>query len=265
MNDDRNAAADAFDGGPAAGRGCGRAEEFVTYLYGESGPEESKAFRLHLNECAVCRGELAALGGVREGLGVWRAEALGSIPSLDISGAFAPAAAAATRAPERKRSAAAAFREFFSLAPLWLRAGAFAAAAAFCALAALTFARAEVGWGADGPAFRAVAPERGVAAPPAPPAVAAKTEGLYTEEQLRAAVAREVAEATTKLRAPLEEEKAGRVVNAGAERGRTRPQAAGPDRGRRRAPRPGAGRDETLLADDNLPRLSDLLGGGYED
>ncbi|HEX8722630.1 MAG TPA: zf-HC2 domain-containing protein, partial [Pyrinomonadaceae bacterium] len=68
--------------GAAAARGCDRAEEFVTYLYGEAEPAEARAFRRHLEACAVCRDELAALGVVREGLGLWRAEALGTVPSL---------------------------------------------------------------------------------------------------------------------------------------------------------------------------------------
>src|SRR5688500_1571585 len=101
-------------GATAAPRRCERAAEFVTYLYGEATPAESKVFRHHLEACAVCREELAARGGVREAVGVWRAEALGSVPSLDISHALAPSFAVG-RTPERRRSAAAAFREFFSL------------------------------------------------------------------------------------------------------------------------------------------------------
>ncbi|HEX8685394.1 MAG TPA: zf-HC2 domain-containing protein, partial [Pyrinomonadaceae bacterium] len=61
MTENRNAA----DFAGAAPRGCERADEFVTYLYGEATPEEAKAFRPHLEACAVCRDELAALGGVR--------------------------------------------------------------------------------------------------------------------------------------------------------------------------------------------------------
>src|SRR5215213_90455 len=135
MSENRNDAGT----GPATPRGCERAEEFVTYFYGEATPEESRVFRRHLEACAVCRDELAALGGVREAFGVWRAEALSSLPSLDFGEALAPAAVSRP-AVERKRSASAALREFFSLAPLWLRAGAFAATLALCALSALTLA-----------------------------------------------------------------------------------------------------------------------------
>src|SRR5687767_885256 len=135
MSENRNAG-DAGSGAVTP-RGCERAEEFVTYFYGEATPEEAGVFRRHLEACAVCRDELAALGGVREAFGVWRAEALRSLPSLDLREALAPAVNYG-QPTERKRSAAAALREFFSLAPLWLRAGAFAATLALCALSALT-------------------------------------------------------------------------------------------------------------------------------
>src|SRR5215207_5887429 len=130
-------------------RGCGRDEELVAFLYGEATKEEAGLFRKHLGACAVCREELAAFGGVRDGLGAWRAEALGSVPALNILEAFAPAGGVRP-AVSRRRSARAALREFFSLSPLWLRAGAFAATLAVCALAALTLARAEIRWGSDG-------------------------------------------------------------------------------------------------------------------
>ena len=189
MSEDRKAA-DA-----ANARGCERAEEFVTYLYGEGTLEESEIFRQHLEACAVCREEFAALGAVREVFGVWRAEALGSLPSLDISETLAPAVAT-RQTTERKRSASVALREFFSLAPLWLRAGAFAATLTLCALSALTLARADVSWDANGLAFRTgkgaeVVKEQTPA--PAP-------ENVYTAEQLDAIVAQRVAEATAQLK-----------------------------------------------------------------
>ncbi|MDQ3917956.1 MAG: zf-HC2 domain-containing protein, partial [Acidobacteriota bacterium] len=86
--------------------GCGRGEELVAYLYGEAAPDEAEAFGRHLNDCAACREELAAFGGVREAVGAWRAEALGTVPPLNVERALAPA--------PRKRSARAALGEFFS-------------------------------------------------------------------------------------------------------------------------------------------------------
>ena len=249
MSENRN---DANAGsGAATPRGCERAEDFVTHLYGEATPEESKSFRLHLEACHVCREELSALGGVREGLGVWRAEAVSSLPPLDISRAFS-APAASTRATGRTRSASAAFaalREFFSLSPLWLRAGAVAAVVAVCALAALALRTA---------ATERVITERVVTQPaPAPPA-----QNLYTEEQLKAAVEREVAEATARLKEQQREPRPGGVVNVNDRGGKTRPQAAPAATQRRRR---AASREDSLLAEENLPRLSDLLEGSYED
>lgn len=260
MSENRNAA----NAGPGAAtpRGCERAEEFVTYLYGETTPEESRVFRRHLEACAVCREELAALGGVREAVGVWRADALGSLPSLDISEALAPSVVT-RQTTERKRSASAALREFFSLAPLWLRAGAFAATLALCALSALTLARAEVSWDADGLAFRTGAKERVVKEQTPAPA----PQNVYTAEQLDAIVAQRVAEATSQLKKEQPPTPENIIaVSDKSDHNRSQPQSVGtPTNAQRhkRAPRTGTRRDEPLLAEDNLPRLSDLLDGSY--
>ena len=255
MSENSNAA--NAGSGALTPRGCERAEEFVTYLYGEATPEESRVFRRHLEACAVCREELAALGGVRETVGVWRAEALGSIPSLDMSEALAPSVFT-RQATEPKRSASAALREFFSLAPLWLRAGAFAATLVLCALSALTLARAEVRWDADGLAFRTGVKERVVIEPAPAPA-----RNVYTEEQLDAIVAQRVAEATAHFK-EAQQTTQETVVNVTDrdDKPRTPSAPAGVQR-RKRAARPGPRSDEPLLAEDNLPRLSDLLDGSY--
>ena len=261
MNENRNTA--GADSHAASERGCERAEEFVAYLYGEATPGESKAFRQHLYDCAVCREELATLGGVREAFGAWRAEALGSVPSLDISEALKPSLVQ-TLTSERKRSASAALREFFSLAPMWLRAGAFAATLAVCALAALTLARTEVNWDANGLAFRTGVAERIVREQAPAPTTTVETAPApagYTEEQVEAIVARRVAE----VEAQLKNRQAPQVVNVTADTVRTEPSpVAQSTRQRRPAARPKVRRDEPLIADeDNLPRLSDLLDGSY--
>jgi Putative zinc-finger len=193
----------------ASARGCERADELVAYLYGEATPEEAKAFRTHLNACAVCREELAAFGAVREAVGVWRAEALSTVPLLDIADELSPAASslhAPKRTPERRRSAVAALREFFSLSPLWLRAGALASVLVVCALAALTFARTEVRWDSNGFAFRTGVKENIVRVP-----VQAPSKAGYTEEQLSAAVKEGEERGAASERARLEDEYAQRV------------------------------------------------------
>jgi anti-sigma factor RsiW len=243
-------------------RGCERGEELVTYLYGEATKEEAGLFRRHLEACVVCREEVAALGGVRAGLGAWRAEALGTVPSLNIEEAFTPNAQALPAAP-RKRSARAALREFFSLSPPWLRVGACAATLAVCALLALTLARAEVRWGPDGLAFRAGANERIIRERIEVPA-----QSGYTEEQVNAIVAQKVAEATAQLTAQAKEEAKGErpehVIEVVDVSGKgSRPSADAAAQRRKRPTRAGARRDERLLAEDDLPRLSDLLNGSY--
>src|SRR3712207_3604323 len=120
--------------------GCGRGEELVAYLYGESGHRASQDFRRHLDSCDSCREELAAFGGVRNSLAFWRDSLLAEAPAPSLSESFAPAADVRRFvAPAPERSALAALRAFFSLSPLWLRAGAVAAALSFCVLAALAF------------------------------------------------------------------------------------------------------------------------------
>jgi predicted anti-sigma-YlaC factor YlaD len=165
-----------------APRGCGRGEELVAYLYGEADAAESNSFRQHLNSCAACREELAAFGGVRDAVREWRAEVFNATPALDIREALT-STAEARREPERKRSAVAALREFFSLSPLWLQFGAVAAALVVCALAAFTFARTEVRWDSNGLAFRTGVPTRVVKEQ-----VQVPVQTGYTQEQVDAMV-----------------------------------------------------------------------------
>ena len=241
--------------------GCERGEELVAYLYGEATKEEATLFRRHLEACAVCREELAALGGVRAGLGAWRAEALGSLPPLNIEEALAPNARVLP-ATSRKRSARAALREFFSLSPMWLRAGAFAATLAVCALLALTLARAEVRWGSDGLAFRTGVTEKLVKE-----RIEVPVQSGYTDEQVNAIVAQKVSEAKAQLIAEAkernDEQRPEQFVKARGV-GKSPQPASNPNGTRRkRAPRPTPNGDDSMLAEDNLPRLSDLLSGSY--
>ena len=245
-------------------RGCDRAEDLVAYLYGEAAPAEAEGFRRHLQGCAVCREELSAFGAVREEVGAWRAEALSVPPSLELHEAFAPAARAGQTRP-RERSALAALREFFSLSPLWLKAGACAATLAVCALAALTLARAEVRWDAEGLAFRTGVRAGGPAPNVAGVRVEAPAPEGYTPEQLEEVVKRrlEVARADweSKRAQPTPEE-----VNAGRRKSPPQLQEASnstPPRRKRAAPR-AARRDRQNFEDeDTLPRLSDLLSDAF--
>lgn len=261
MNENTSAA-----GSRVAPRGCGRAADLMAYLYGEAGPAEMYDFRLHLNACAACRDELAAFGGVRARVGEWRAEALSAAPLPDLSGAFAPAATAQT-VPPRSRSARAALREFFSLSPLWLRAGALAATLLVCALAALAFARAEIRWDANGLAVsagvdrRTAAEVEKVEAPPA---------GGFTEAQVEAVVEERVRQelsAAERRWRERQEQEAGtdapeETLKKPAPHVETASNRNAPPR-KRAAPRAAARGRQRPEDEESLPRLSDLLSGVY--
>ena len=104
---------------------CERSSDLMAFLYNEMTERESREFASHLQSCANCRAEAASFGQVRESIVAWRDEVLtGFVP--------------ATATPPR-RSAVAAFRQFFDLSPLWLKGAAAFAVLAFCVLAGLLY------------------------------------------------------------------------------------------------------------------------------
>lgn len=114
---------------------CHRAEDLVTYLYGEATADEAQDFAMHRQDCDACGAEFAMFNQVHDSIVSWRSEALGS--------GFAPAASPVTQpvsvsAPlgqrERKLSALAALREFFTVSPLWLRGATAVAGLLLCVL-----------------------------------------------------------------------------------------------------------------------------------
>lgn len=120
---------------------CHRAEDLVTYLYGEASEVDAKDFTEHLQQCDACRGEFGVFQQVHDSILLWRTEALGA--------AFSPMAVSAESRVdstqfvqhERRLTAFAALREFFSVSPLWLRAATGFAALLLCVLAGLTISR----------------------------------------------------------------------------------------------------------------------------
>src|SRR6266403_4948384 len=120
---------------------CHRAEELVTYLYGEASEADALDFRNHLRQCDSCRSEFTVFNQVHESIETWRNEALGA----SFNPAAIPATVAIDATPvihhERKLSALAALREFFTVSPLWLRAATAFAALLLCALGLLTVSR----------------------------------------------------------------------------------------------------------------------------
>jgi hypothetical protein len=101
---------------------CNMHELLVTYLYGETAPEDSLRFESHLLECASCKQELSAFEGVRESLQQWQFDE-------------APNVRLATIAQPRK-SALALLKELFTIMPVWAK-GLGAVAAAMLVLAVL--------------------------------------------------------------------------------------------------------------------------------
>ena len=104
---------------------CERASDLIAFLYDEADERERRDFELHLNECNACREEVASFGVVRESITAWRDEALAGFVSRPI---------ATTR-----KSALAAFTQFFDLSPLWLKGATAFGALAVCVLAAMAF------------------------------------------------------------------------------------------------------------------------------
>lgn len=251
-------------------RACERADELVTYLYGESGPQETALFRQHLSECAVCRDESADFGDVRQAVAAWRAEAL-SLPHSFATNQTVPPSFSAGESPVRKRLALAALREFFSLSPLWMQTGALAAMLLICTMAALTFARTEIRWDSHGLAFqtgvgnRVIEKERLVEKQvPAP--------DRYTAEQVNALVDEGVSHqlAIERVRWQKEQDVKVAAVLASATAKKTGPRTmliAGNLSRRQDRPSPVArqmrGNQFSVaenISDEALPRLTDLLG-----
>jgi hypothetical protein len=120
---------------------CHRAEDLVTYLYGEASDVESRDFADHLQQCDACRAEFGGFQQVHDSILVWRNEALGSSfsPAPVVSDSAVNSAQFAWK--KRKLSALDALREFFSVSPLWLRAATACAALLLCVLGGLAIFR----------------------------------------------------------------------------------------------------------------------------
>jgi len=123
---------------------CHRAEDLVTYLYGEATAEEARDFGLHIQQCDACRAEFNLFNQVHESIVAWRSEVLGPVPvrEAEVINIAAPVATATTfvRHP-RKLSGLAALREFFLVSPVWLRGAAAFAGVLLCVLIAIVALR----------------------------------------------------------------------------------------------------------------------------
>lgn len=106
---------------------CERAPDLIAFLYHETDEHETRDFGAHLQQCGICREEVAAFQGVRESVTAWRDEALAGFVSTPLA-----------RKPSKK-SALAALRQSFELSPFWLKGTTAFALITFCVLVALFF------------------------------------------------------------------------------------------------------------------------------
>lgn len=163
---------------------CARAEDLVAYLYRETCEIEAKSFARHLAECGACRQELDDFGHTRAMFDAARAEAARTFAplALDFLASPVPAANDGSLIHGQERSAWAALREFFRLAPLWMRTGMAMAGLIFCALISLALFNSELRVGGTRVALRS-APVR-VVEKSVPAGENVRTANKYTQEQV---------------------------------------------------------------------------------
>jgi anti-sigma factor RsiW len=202
---------------------CERSSDLMAFVYNEMDAGERREFESHLQQCGNCRGEAASFGLVRESIHDWRDEVLtGFVPTT------------ARVAP--RRSALAAFRQFFDLSPLWLQSA--AVALTLCVLGGLIFFTLKK----DN-------------------AVAVRTDARYTEQDVK----RLIEEALAKQKVPPAVDNAPEefaVVNPGRPRRAKRPAK---QTARNRGPLSRAEREQLAAdlrlfpTDDDLDLINDRI------
>ena len=121
---------------PNCSQVCERADDLISFLYGELGESETRSFEQHRRICPSCESEVKAFGSVRQSILAWRDQSLGMAWSGRVTANQIPVLAV-----EGRRSALAAIRGFFALSPWWVKGATAVAAVLFCLLAGLAIAR----------------------------------------------------------------------------------------------------------------------------
>jgi anti-sigma factor RsiW len=101
---------------------CGRSETLVAYLYGELPEADAQAFAVHAGRCTQCGAELIELGGLHRSMSEWRTATVGQMaqPAIEPAVWMPDVAPAFVHA---RRSIWSVVAEFFTVAPMWARAG----------------------------------------------------------------------------------------------------------------------------------------------
>jgi hypothetical protein len=117
---------------------CHRAEDLVTYLYGEASEADALEFRHHLAECDACRTELTIFNQVHDSILTWRDQTIGASAQVSVG---AQVVARPIISHQERVSALAAIRQFFNMSPLWLRGATAFAGLLLCALVVFAVSR----------------------------------------------------------------------------------------------------------------------------
>jgi hypothetical protein len=108
---------------------CERGDDLISFLYGEANERQAAQFEKHLQVCVNCQNEMTSFGQIRESIGTWKETALGAFVTPQVI------------TPLRQKSALAAFKSFFDLAPLWMKGAIGFAAVLFCLLLVLVLTK----------------------------------------------------------------------------------------------------------------------------
>ena len=169
-------------------RKCDRENDLIAFLYGESNEREARDFERHLKTCSQCESELGAFKPIRQSIIEWRDEALGRVCETSQSATNYSRALASG-----KRSAIAAFREFFNFSPLWLKGAVAFTSILFCVFGGLALVR-----------LLNQSDER----------VASNDTKLYTEEELTSKIDEAVRAKVEELATQKDQPRTGANVNA---------------------------------------------------
>jgi hypothetical protein len=173
---------------------CGDPGALVSYLYNDGSPEELAAIAAHVQSCAPCSSELAALGDTRDLLSTWSPPQTELGLTLSASDALPVAAAQPVVAP-LTMPAVADVPWWRQATPVWMQAVA----------ATMVFAAGM----AIGTSSRGAAPATSTVTNVAPPASGAaagvsRNELAQLEERLRAELSRLTAAAASSQAAPVQ-------------------------------------------------------------